>query len=62
MGNNVNGSFGHNIAVAMTRGDSMGRVVLEHVNTPLLELWASTREYHVAQSVFLGDPSLTLRP
>jgi hypothetical protein len=28
----------------------------------LLELWASTREYHVAQSVFLGDPSLTLRP
>jgi hypothetical protein len=62
MGNNVNGSFGHNIALAMGRGDSMGRAVLEHVNTPFVEPWASTREYHVASAVLLGDPTLTLRP
>jgi hypothetical protein len=62
MGNNLSGSYGHNIAVAMGRGDSMGRAILEHVNTPLAELWAPTREYHVGTAVLLGDPSLTLRP
>jgi hypothetical protein len=62
MGHNLNGSYGHNVAVAMTRGDSMGRAVLEHVNTPLVEPWASTREYHVGTAVLLGDPSLKLRP
>lgn len=62
MGNNLSGSYGHNIAVAMGRGDSMGRAILEHVNTPLAEPWASTREYHVGTAVLLGDPSLTLRP
>lgn len=62
MGNNLSGSYGHNIAVAMSRGDSMGRAVLEHVNTPLLEPWASTREFHLGTSVLLGDPTLKLRP
>jgi hypothetical protein len=62
MGNNLSGSYGHNVAMAMGRGDSMGRAVLEHVNTPLLEPWASTREYHLGTAVLLGDPSLRLRP
>jgi hypothetical protein len=62
MGNNRNGYFGHNVAVVLSRGGSLGEALLEHVNVPLVEPWASSREFHFATSVVLGDATLQLRP
>jgi hypothetical protein len=61
MGNNENGFFGHNIATAMAGGQSMGQAILGHVNVPLIEPWLTSREFQLATSVLLGDPSLRLR-
>jgi hypothetical protein len=62
MGTNENGFFGHNIATAMSQGQSMGQAVLSHVNVPLRWPWSDHRELHFAPNVILGDPTLGLRP
>jgi hypothetical protein len=62
MGNNRNGFFGHNVAVVMSRGASLGEGVRDHVNVPLVEPWAQSREFHFATSVIFGDGSVKLRP
>ena len=62
MGSNQNGFYGHNVAVALSRGGSLGEALLEHVNVPLIWPWSESREFHLATSVILGDASLKLRP
>jgi hypothetical protein len=61
MGTNQNGFFGRNIATAMTQGQTFGDATLYHVNTPLIAPWSSSREFHFATAVTLGDPTLKLR-
>jgi len=62
MGTNENGFFGHNIAAALSRGESFGQAILGHVNVPLLHPWSEHRELHFAEQVILGDPTLKLQP
>jgi hypothetical protein len=62
MGTNENGFLGHNIATAMSQGQSMGQAVLNHVNVPLRWPWSDSREFHFAPNVILGDLTLGLRP
>lgn len=61
MGTNANGYFGHNMATSMTAGKSFGQAMLDHVNVPLIQPWASSREFHFATAIVLGDPTLRLR-
>ena len=60
LGTNQNGFFGHNIATRMSLGNSLGDALVHHVNVPLLPPWSSSREFHYATVVVLGDPTLTL--
>jgi hypothetical protein len=62
MGNNQNGFFGHNIAVALANGRSVGEAMLDHVNVPLIPPWSDSREFHFGTAIILGDPTLRLRP
>lgn len=62
MGTNSNGFFGHNIATSLSQGAAFGQAVLDHVNVPLIYPWSDGREFHYATPVFLGDPTLRLRP
>ncbi len=61
MGTNQNGFFGTNIATAMSRKQSFGEAILYHVNVPLIDPWAKSREFHFATLITLGDPTLRLR-
>jgi hypothetical protein len=61
MGNNQNGSFGRNIAKAMSQGQTFGDATLYHVNVPLISPWSLSREFHFGTAVTLGDPTLKLR-
>jgi len=61
MGTNQNGFFGHNIASALSGGASFGEAILGHVNVPLIQPWADSREFHFGTSIILGDPTLGLR-
>jgi len=61
MGTNQNGHFGHNIATALSHGESFGQAMLDHVNVPLIYPWSGSREFHFATSVALGDPTLKLQ-
>jgi hypothetical protein len=61
MGTNQNGFYGHNIAQGMSEGFSIGEAILSHVNVPLIEPWAGSRELHYATFIMLGDPTLKLR-
>ncbi len=61
MGNNQNGFYGANIATALSRKQTFGEALLYHVNTPLIDPWAKSREFHFATLVTLGDPTLRLR-
>ena len=61
MGTNEDGFFGHNIATALSQGESFGQAILDHVNVPLIYPWSLDRELHFATSVVLGDPTLRLR-
>ena len=61
MGNNQNGFFGHNVAVAMTGGTSFGAAVLSHVHVPLAFPWSNDREFHYGTPILIGDPTLKLR-
>lgn len=62
MGNNQNGFFGRNVAVAMTSGSSLGTAMLSHVNVPLIFPWSDSREFHFGTPILIGDPTLKLRP
>jgi len=62
MGTNSDGFFGHNIATALSAGASLGDAVLAHVNVPLISPWSSSREFHTATTILLGDPTLILPP
>ena len=62
MGNNQNGFFGHNVAVAMSNGGSFGAAVLSHVHVPLIAPWSNDREFHYGTPILIGDPTLKLRP
>jgi hypothetical protein len=62
MGTNSDGFFGHNIAAAIEAGATIGDAILSHVNVPLIDPWIRSREFHFATPVFLGDPTLRLRP
>jgi len=62
MGTNENGFFGHNIATALSWGESFGQAILGHVNVPLRHPWSENREEHFAEQVILGDPTLGLHP
>lgn len=61
MGNNQDGFFGRNVATALSQGDSLGAAIRRHVNVPLLYPWNESREFHLATSIILGDPTLKLR-
>ena len=61
MGTNQNGFFGHNIAQSISEGRSLGDAILAHVNTPLIDPWSRSPEFHFAPTVVLGDPTLRLR-
>jgi hypothetical protein len=61
MGNNANGFFGANIASAMSGKLSLGEAILSHVNVPLIKPWADSREFQIATTIVLGDPTLRLR-
>lgn len=62
LGTNSSGFFGHNIAVGILDGQSLGDALLGHVNTPLIYPWSNSRELHFATLILLGDPTLELRP
>jgi hypothetical protein len=62
MGTNADGFFGHNIATSMSQGSSIGDALVHHVNVPLIWPWSTSREFHVATSILLGDPTLSIRP
>lgn len=62
MGTNQEGFFGHNVATKMQAGMSIGEAIVGHVNVPLIAPWDSSREFHYATSVMLGDPSLGVPP
>ena len=61
MGTNKNGFFGHNIAATLSTGRSFGQAIINHVNVPLLNGFAESREFHFGTAVVLGDPTLQLR-
>ena len=61
MGNNANGYFGANIAAALSRQLSLGDAILAHVNVPLVKPWSDSREFQIATTIVLGDPTLRLR-
>lgn len=48
-------------ATAMSRRMSLGEAILSHVNVPLINPWAESREFHFATAIILGDPTLRLR-
>jgi hypothetical protein len=58
MGSNEDGFFGRNIATALSEGKSFGDAILSHVNVPLVWPWSESREFHIATSIVLGDPTL----
>jgi hypothetical protein len=60
MGNNTNGYFGANVATALSQQLSLGEAILSHVNVPLVKPWADSREFQIATTSVLGDPSLRL--
>lgn len=60
MGTNENGFFGHNIATALSNGESFGQAIRYHVNVPLISPWANSREFQFATTIVLGDPTLKL--
>jgi hypothetical protein len=61
MGNNKNGSVGHNVATSIAAGRSVGEALLGHVNVPLIAPWSGMREFHFGTVVMLGDPTIRLR-
>jgi hypothetical protein len=61
MGTNEDGFYGHNIATALSAGESFGRAMVGHVNVPLIYPWSESREEHFAEQVILGDPTLTIQ-
>ena len=61
MGNNTNGFFGANIAAALSRRLSLGDAILAHVNVPLVKPWSDSREFQIATTIVLDDPTLRLR-
>ena len=62
LGNNTDGSYGHNVATRMEAGKSLGRALVDHVNVPLIPPWSTDREFHYASVVLLGDPTLGVAP
>ncbi len=62
MGTNQDGFFGHNIATQLALGNNFGKAILNHVNVPLIWPWSLNREGHFAPLIFIGDPTLKLRP
>jgi len=62
MGSNQNGFFGHNIAMALSKGENFGQAILNHVNVPLIWPWSDERESFFGLSIIIGDPTLKLRP
>lgn len=61
LGTNAEGFYGHNIAVRLAAGSSIGRAILGHVNVPLIYPWADSREFHFSMLLLIGDPTLRLR-
>ena len=49
------------IGTALSNGKSIGEAILEHRSVPLLENYASQREYFTAQHILLGDGTLRLQ-
>ncbi len=62
MGNNQSGYFGHNVAVALNGGASLGAAMLSHVNVPLIAPWSGDRDFFFGTPIIVGDPTLKLRP
>ncbi len=62
LGTNENGFFGQNIATALSQRKSFGQAILSHVNAPLIDPWSESREFHFATVIFVGDPTLQIRP
>lgn len=60
LGTNEDGFFGHNVAQLLSDGENFGATLVKHVNKPLLNPWAQSREFHFATTIILGDPTLTL--
>ena len=58
MGNNLDGFFGHNIAMALDAKEAYGDAIIGHVNVPLIAPWSDSREFHFGTIVILGDPTL----
>lgn len=61
MGTNSEGFYGHNVATSLSQGRPFGDALRRHINVPLLWPWSDSREFHIATSVVLGDPTLRLR-
>src|SRR5271157_652080 len=62
LGTNQNGFFGHNIATSLSKGESFGQAMLDHINVPLIAPWSEDREFQIGSSIIMGDPTLKLRP
>ncbi|MBA4384842.1 MAG: hypothetical protein C0410_08905 [Anaerolinea sp.] len=62
LGTNENGFFGQNIATALSQGKNFGQAILSHVNVPLIYPWSESREFHFANLIIVGDPTLKIRP
>ena len=61
MGTNSEGFCGHNVATYMSQGHAFGDAVRHHINVPLIFPWSDSREFEIATSIVLGDPTLRLR-
>ncbi len=60
LGDNTDGHYGHNIATYLSNGGNFGNALLSHINVPLVYPFDDSREFHFAQPVFIGDPTLKL--
>lgn len=60
LGTNENGPFGKNLSTQLSLGENFGNSILSHINVPLISGFIESREFHYAQPVIIGDPTLKL--
>ncbi len=61
LGTNLEGFYGHNVAVRLVAGKNLGQAILGHVNVPLISPWSESREFHFSMLILIGDPTLRFR-
>ncbi len=61
LGASSNGLYRFVLANALSNGETIGEAILEHRSMPMVDNYASQREYFAAQHILLGDGTLRLQ-